>query len=326
MQWAEQVQRFIGMDFCSTKHLGWMAFHLSRNVRLISRQHSVTLSKLLRRERSGGTGEHLFCVQCSSKKRHFIIFYYFLTSHSGHHKTNGEFGAAIVRRPIEEEIHKDQYDEDLPEHLIVISDWMDDDAEMHVPGLRQSKHGISPDNLLINGRGIRRRAPSLVAEVQTPVEVFRIRKGQRYRFRLINAMSHVCPTSIEVEKHSMRVLASDSFDLQPVTVESLISNSGERYDFVIDADENSGRFWIRVQGMGPCATREMEQFAILAYDEFSPLEDLAFNYPTPPVSSEHLNPNPRVSIKNMFKRFVQYFIKSFIPTETQRSSHKMRLS
>lgn len=222
-----------------------------------------------------------------------------------------------MRRPIEEEIHSDKYDEDLPEHLIVISDWMDDDAEMHVPGLRQSKYGISPDNLLINGRGIRRRAPSLVAEIQTPLEVFRVRTGRRYRFRLINAMSHVCPTSIEVEKHHMKILASDSFDLQPVTVESLISNSGERYDFVINATEDSGRFWIRVKGLGPCATREMEQFAILAYDEFSPLEDLAFNYPTPPVSSEPLNPNPRVRIENMIKMFLPKFHKPFIPTEAQ---------
>lgn len=53
-------------------------------------------------------------------------------------------------------------------------------------------------------------------------------------------MSHVCPTAIEIEHHSLRVIASDSYDLQPVTVEKLISNAGERYDFVVDANQNQG--------------------------------------------------------------------------------------
>lgn len=117
----------------------------------------------------------------------------FLTSHAGHHKTNGEIGAIIVRQPKRNEKHHDEYDDDLPQHHIVISDWMDTHAEQYVPGLRQTD-GVLPDNLLLNGRGIRRTRPNIAAQYQTPLEVFRIRKGRRYRFRLINAMSHICPT------------------------------------------------------------------------------------------------------------------------------------
>lgn len=48
-------------------------------------------------------------------------------------------------------------------------------------------------------------------------------------------MSHVCATAFEIEGHSLKVLASDSFDLQPeAVVEKIISNAGERYDFVVN--------------------------------------------------------------------------------------------
>jgi FtsP/CotA-like multicopper oxidase with cupredoxin domain len=76
-------------------------------------------------------------------------------SHSGHHKSNGQYGGIVVRKPDSEENHRFEYDYDLPEHLIIISDWMEYDAEMYVPGLRQSPTGLSPDNLLINGRGMK---------------------------------------------------------------------------------------------------------------------------------------------------------------------------
>jgi L-ascorbate oxidase len=53
-------------------------------------------------------------------------------------------------------------------------------------------------------------------------------------------MSHACPVVFEVENHNLLILASDSFDVQPVTVNSLVSTSGERYDFVINANQAIG--------------------------------------------------------------------------------------
>jgi Multicopper oxidase len=46
---------------------------------------------------------------------------------------------------------------------------------------------------------------------------------------------------IEVlENHKLLIVASDSYNLQPVFVDSLVSTSGERYDFVINANQSSG--------------------------------------------------------------------------------------
>lgn len=53
-------------------------------------------------------------------------------------------------------------------------------------------------------------------------------------------MSTACPALLEIEGHRMTIIASDSFDLQPRTVDSLISTSGERYDFVINANASGG--------------------------------------------------------------------------------------
>lgn len=46
---------------------------------------------------------------------------------------------------------------------------------------------------------------------------------------------------LEIEKHKLEVIASDSFDLQPVTVDSIYSNPGERYDFVVNANQTGGK-------------------------------------------------------------------------------------
>lgn len=82
----------------------------------------------------------------------------------GHHKTNGIYGALVVRRPTANDPNKVLYDEDLPEHVIIISDTMQYVADMYDPGLRQDPRGITPDNIVINGRGMRRGVSSF-AEV-----------------------------------------------------------------------------------------------------------------------------------------------------------------
>lgn len=79
------------------------------------------------------------------------------------------------------------------------------------------------------------------SETGTPLEVFRVERGQRYRFRFVNSMSHVCPAQVEIENHGLLIIASDSFDLQPVSVDSFVSNSGERYDFVVNANQSGGK-------------------------------------------------------------------------------------
>lgn len=40
---------------------------------------------------------------------------------------------------------------------------------------------------------------------------------------------------------------------------------GERVDFILNANQTLGYYWIHVRGLGECAEREIYQLAILAY-------------------------------------------------------------
>ena len=45
----------------------------------------------------------------------------------------------------------------------------------------------------------------------------------------------------------------------------IFSFTGERYDFVITADQPVGAYWIQLRGLGECGIRRAQQLAILRY-------------------------------------------------------------
>lgn len=70
-----------------------------------------------------------------------------------------------------------------------------------------------------------------------------------------------------------------------MTADTLYFISGERYDFVVNANQNEVRdYWIRIRALPPC-TKEIEEFALLRYHD-GPVSDDArnfnFNYRKPP--------------------------------------------
>lgn len=66
-----------------------------------------------------------------------------------------------------------------------------------------------------------------------------------------------------------------------LSVDSLIINAGERYDFVLSADQEIGNYWIRYRGFGECAFGRgtVSGEAILRYsgaDDADPSGDIRF--------------------------------------------------
>lgn len=129
--------------------------------------------------------------------------------------------------------------------------------------------------------------------MQVPIEVFRVKKGKRYRFRIVNSVSHACAVSLEIQGHSLTVLSSDSFDIQPVTVEKIISNAGERFDFVINVVED-GNYWMRVAGLGICEILQLEQYALLTSKTGLMVNNPAFDVSSIPSRDKILNVLHRV--------------------------------
>lgn len=69
----------------------------------------------------------------------------------------------------------------------------------------------------------------------------------------------------QIERHNFSIIASDSFNVRNSTFDTLISNAGERYDFILEANQNIGDYWIRVKGIGLCATNPIESYALIRY-------------------------------------------------------------
>jgi FtsP/CotA-like multicopper oxidase with cupredoxin domain len=76
---------------------------------------------------------------------------HFYHSHSGHQKADGVYGALVVRGIEEHNPTRRLYDHDLPEHTMLMADWMHSNAENYMPGL--AKRSALSQSILINGHG-----------------------------------------------------------------------------------------------------------------------------------------------------------------------------
>lgn len=81
----------------------------------------------------------------------------------------------------------------------------------------------------------------------------------------------------------MSIIASDSYDLKPYYFDTIISNAGERYDFVVSTNNTEGDYWIRVRGMGVCAILPTESFALLRYVSNEVNMESDDEHPLPPM-------------------------------------------
>lgn len=201
---------------------------------------------------------------------------HFYHSHSGHQKIDGVFGALIVREPIKKVPNRKFYDFDLAEHVIMTSDWMHSMAENHTPGM--ARRSALSESMLINGRG----RFFNVSEVRNfwicdesrfqesdnklsfaPWTIFHVRRGFRYRFRIVNSAFNVCPFQLQVESHNFSIIATELSDIKPILdVDTLHFLSGERFDIVINAKQPAGDYWIRTRELMPC-WKKIDGFAIL---------------------------------------------------------------
>jgi len=124
---------------------------------------------------------------------------------------------------------------------------------------------------LLGGRG---RWPE---DLPYPLSEYQLTVDVETRFRLVNAGNEY---SYEVlaDGHSMTLIALDGYNIQRLSVDSFIINTGEASDFLLVPDQDtaqSGRYWLRARTLGTKigpngelqpwnVTHEVK--AILAYD------------------------------------------------------------
>ncbi|XP_021918366.1 oxidoreductase OpS5-like [Zootermopsis nevadensis] len=191
-------------------------------------------------------------------------------AHIGFEEADGVFGTMIVRRPAAKELHSSLYDEDLSEHSMIVWHWFGKSTREVLTVSKYTGTRSSGEGLIINGLG-GLEAFELPPEEDTfdtmPREVFTVEQGQRYRFRVIYNNQIPCPVQLSVQNHSLLVIASDGASFTPVPANSIMLNGGERYDFILEANQTDNNYWIRFRGLGNCENdaRKVHQEAVLHY-------------------------------------------------------------
>ncbi|XP_057309635.1 uncharacterized protein LOC130647701 [Hydractinia symbiolongicarpus] len=180
-------------------------------------------------------------------------------SHVGSQRSNGVFGAFIVKERISEGV-------DVPTDMIMtVGDWHHENSdEVYIKMIYgnyigrdryESTHTLDGGNFsavpwvsgLFNGKG--RYTDKITGKtVMAPLAWFNVTRGSKYRFRVI-ATGSIYPLRISIDNHELTIISSDGYDIEPWVVESFIINPGERYDFILNADQSYGNYWIRAVSM-----------------------------------------------------------------------------
>nr|AAN17506.1 laccase 1 [Manduca sexta] len=200
---------------------------------------------------------------------------HFWHSHSGMQRADGAAGAFIIRKPKSQEPYESLYDYDRSDHVMIVTDWIHQLAVGMFTDHHHSSGDNKPPTLLINGVG---RFKIFNNDTEKPVYMkaarFNVEQGYRYRFRVINAEFLNCPIEMSVDGHNITVIASDGYDLEPITATSLVTYAGERYDFILDANNEIDNYWIRFRGLMDCDEiyTRAKQVAVLHYEGAMDLE------------------------------------------------------
>ena len=105
------------------------------------------------------------------------------------------------------------YDEDLPEHVIVLNDWMRNIMIAKYTAFLHTYGDEVIDGILINGKGVDVNQDKLKKksrlDYETPRSTFKVTQGKRYRFRMINSGVQYCPLHVSIDNHTLTLIATD---------------------------------------------------------------------------------------------------------------------
>ncbi|KAI3620990.1 laccase [Moniliophthora roreri] len=150
-------------------------------------------------------------------------------SHLSTQYCDGLRGPLVIYDP--NDPHASLYDVDDESTVITLADWYHAKAKQIVFG--------TPDSTLINGLG-RWSQGNATSELA----VITVTQGKRYRMRLVNTACDPAYT-FSIDNHTMTVIETDTVNNVPLEVDSLKIYVGQRYSFVLNADQAVGNYWIR---------------------------------------------------------------------------------
>lgn len=189
-------------------------------------------------------------------------------SHSGAQRTDGLFGALIVK---ENTIPDGLPDfEDIPgNHTLSLLDWQRQsslDLFVQIHSSLGYYEGIPVDQIptdantlyentcsadgvevgpipywsgIINGKG-KHRLPDFN---KVKFSRFDVTSGNMYRYRLIGAQGNYA-YRFSIDNHKLTLVATDGFFIEPIVTDYIIIHTGERYDFLINATQTGRKYFL----------------------------------------------------------------------------------
>ncbi|KAJ8043904.1 Laccase [Holothuria leucospilota] len=200
---------------------------------------------------------------------------FFWHSHVASHRADGLAGALIVREPLSEDPSSPEYDEDLTRHILFIQEGNYFMQSVTYPEYLFGSGVALPDFLVVNGRG--KHFPHKDYEnrdIFTPRAMVYVTQGVKSRIRVISNGYTQCRLKVTIDKHRLTLIATDGYPVEPVEFDSVILSGGERFDFVLNANQEIDNYWLRVQGVGDtvcdfgagiCCT-DFAEYAIVRYN------------------------------------------------------------
>uniref|UniRef100_UPI00403B38C7 Laccase n=1 Tax=synthetic construct TaxID=32630 RepID=UPI00403B38C7 len=179
-----------------------------------------------------------FVTQCPIAPGHSFLYDFSVPDQAGtfwyhsHLSTqycDGLRGPLVIYDP--NDPHKSLYDVDDESTIITLADWY------HTPA--PSAQAVpTPDSTLINGKGRYSGGPTV------PLAVINVEQGKRYRFRLVS-ISCDPNFTFSIDGHNLTVIEVDGVNHEPLTVDSIQIFAGQRYSFVLNANQPVDNYWIR---------------------------------------------------------------------------------
>ncbi|KAK0471426.1 laccase lcc5 [Armillaria novae-zelandiae] len=147
---------------------------------------------------------------------------------------DGLRGPFIIYDPHDPHAHLYDIDDDSTS-ILTLSDWYHARAkELGLP---------IADSTLINGLG-RYAGDIYVNNTTHDLAVVKVKKGTRYRIRMIN-LGCEAAFKFSIYNHTMTIIEVDGVNHVPYTVDQIEIFSGQRYSFVLNANQKIGNYWIR---------------------------------------------------------------------------------
>ena len=193
-------------------------------------------------------------------------------SHSGAQRTDGLFGALIVKEKKYILPHPRDVFDTPGNHSITLLDWARDASldlfvQIHssivffengnydeVPklGAEQYSPTCSADGAevgpipywsgLAQGLGKHKNVDFINARLKT----FTVEDVNTYRFRLIGAQA-LYAYRFSIDDHNLTLVATDGYFIEPILVDYIIIHTGERYDFLLEANQAPNNYLMRFE-------------------------------------------------------------------------------